>query len=228
MKSRFTVYLVCFLLSIGLHSAFALYEVPKKEKPKTDLNQKLKVSLKKFKAPAPVIKPKPKPKPEPKKEKPKKKVKKRKVKPKKKEIKRVKKVEKVIEEPKVVEPVEAVEPKVEEVVPELVEFVAVASEPSIPAEPPFDYDAYMANVVSMIEAGKEYPYMARKKGYEGLVTIAVVIGAEGHLISAEFVKSSGYGLLDRDAMKLVKSVFPVENLSGNEINMEIPVRYQLY
>ncbi len=78
-----------------------------------------------------------------------------------------------------------------------------------------------------IQANKSYPYVAKRKGQTGLVVVSAKIGKDGRLITIEIEQSSGFVILDRDAKKLVDSVFPIKNDSGEEIQMAIPIRYKL-
>ncbi len=80
-----------------------------------------------------------------------------------------------------------------------------------------------------IQANKSYPYVAKRKGGQtgGLVVVSAKIGKDGRLITIEIEQSSGFVILDRDAKKLVDSVFPIKNDSGEEIQMAIPIRYKL-
>lgn len=99
--------------------------------------------------------------------------------------------------------------------------------PEPPKKPVFDYAGYRTRLSDTLEAEKSYPYMARRKGLEGRVEVRAFINADGTLKAAEVEKSSGHGLLDNEALKLVTSVFPFERGSGEEFNILIPVRYSL-
>lgn len=80
-----------------------------------------------------------------------------------------------------------------------------------------------------IDFYKRYPAIARRNGWEGEVVVRLTIGGDGHLVQAEIEKSSGYEVLDRDALDLVHTATPVEIRQPQQehITLSLPVRYQL-
>ncbi|WP_303851347.1 TonB family protein [Seleniivibrio woodruffii] len=94
-------------------------------------------------------------------------------------------------------------------------------------KPAFDYSGYQNRLGGKLENNKKYPYMARRKGMEGVVQIKAVIGADGSLVSSSVQQSSGFGLLDDEAMRLIRSVFPFEKGSGEQFTIVIPINYRL-
>lgn len=77
-----------------------------------------------------------------------------------------------------------------------------------------------------------YPLMAKRRGYQGTVTLNFHIKSNGQLEKILIGKSSGYGILDRSALAALLKVNKLENieqwLQGQGINMILPVRYQLH
>lgn len=49
-----------------------------------------------------------------------------------------------------------------------------------------------------------YPRLARERGYEGKLLVKVFVTKEGFVEKAEIIRSSGYHVLDRSALKSVK------------------------
>ncbi|MFO0986198.1 MAG: energy transducer TonB [Alphaproteobacteria bacterium] len=49
-----------------------------------------------------------------------------------------------------------------------------------------------------------YPQLARERGWEGVVVLAVQVGAGGEALSVGIAKSSGHGLLDASAVDAVR------------------------
>jgi len=117
--------------------------------------------------------------------------------------------------------------------PTVIEPVAVVNEPEVErviqeqSKPKFDYAAYTCAVIDSVEANKSYPYLARRKGQTGLVVIVADVGKDGSITDIKIDQSSGYSLLDKDAIKLVMSVFPMKNESGETLTVTIPIRYML-
>ena len=77
----------------------------------------------------------------------------------------------------------------------------------------------------------EYPFIARRRGYQGTVTLSFRIQANGTLDNIRIAKSSGYGILDRSALKALRQVRRLDNmqqwLEGGGLEMQIPVHYRL-
>jgi len=59
-----------------------------------------------------------------------------------------------------------------------------------------------------ITRGIAYPHMARKMGWSGQVKIAFVVFEDGGVNDVNVLESSGFGLLDRNAVDTVKRVAP--------------------
>ena len=59
-----------------------------------------------------------------------------------------------------------------------------------------------------ITGGISYPHIARKMGWCGQVKIAFVVCEDGSVGEVSVIESSGFGLLDRNAVETVKSVAP--------------------
>jgi protein TonB len=76
-----------------------------------------------------------------------------------------------------------------------------------------------------------YPRLAIKRGWQGEVRLGLRIEANGHLSQVRVLQGSGYGLLDKAAMK---SLIKVETLpkaiallNGHSLDLILPVKYQL-
>jgi len=237
-RDRSVVYAVCLLMSVMLHYGMAVTELPvRDDKNQTTAHSRLKISLKKHAVPVEKSKPKPKSPVEVKKaevkplkkKKVNRKVVKKKVK--KKIVKPVNKQEEIINIPAEVAeikeelPAQTVYAAAEEVKAEP-EAVQIKEEPDI-RKNEFDFDAYMGMVLNLIDMNKSYPYLARKKGQEGVVNISALIDENGEMLEINLEESSGHRLLDKNAMKLVASVFPLDNKPDERVRIVIPVRYSL-
>ncbi|WP_303851279.1 energy transducer TonB [Seleniivibrio woodruffii] len=102
-----------------------------------------------------------------------------------------------------------------------------SSAPVASARPEFDYSAYQSTLNSRLEKNKYYPMMARRRGMEGTVKMKLVIAPNGSLVESQVVASSGYDILDGEALKLVRSVFPIKHNSDKQISVVVPVTYKL-
>jgi len=85
----------------------------------------------------------------------------------------------------------------------------------------------VARINAAIEARKTYPEAARRRGTEGVVALGLRVAEDGRLLAAKLAASSGSTLLDRSALDLASSVFPVDNLARRELELVVSVRYEL-
>jgi periplasmic protein TonB len=76
----------------------------------------------------------------------------------------------------------------------------------------------------------EYPFEARRKGWEGTVLLEVAVDRSGHPLDIKVIQSSGYTILDKTALKAVKEwkflpaklgEMPVESM------VKVPIRFDL-
>ena len=77
----------------------------------------------------------------------------------------------------------------------------------------------------------DYPSVARRRGWQGRVRVGLHVEADGDLSRIRLVESSGYGLLDKAAVKNVTELRNVpavtQWLDGSDMDVILPVRYQL-
>lgn len=78
----------------------------------------------------------------------------------------------------------------------------------------------------------QYPSIARRRGWQGSVTIGLHVAADGGLTRIHLLESSGYALLDKAAVKNVSELRNVPGatqwLGANGMEVVLPVRYQLH
>jgi TonB family protein len=87
--------------------------------------------------------------------------------------------------------------------------------------------AFAAQLRSAVESRKTYPEAARRRGAEGSVRLKLAVAPDGHLLAAKIARSSGSAILDRAAVTLVSSVFPMENSMRRNLDLELSVDYSL-
>jgi len=85
----------------------------------------------------------------------------------------------------------------------------------------------LALISERIGSALVYPDAARRRGVEGSLVAAFVVGAGGELESAEVAESSGSEILDRAGLELLRSVFPVPNDAGGALRLRIKIAYRL-
>jgi len=77
---------------------------------------------------------------------------------------------------------------------------------------------------SAIERVKTYPALARKRGIEGTVQVSFRITLTGEPEEIRIMKSSGFRILDRATLRVVKKAAPYPHLDRR---VEVPVAYKL-
>lgn len=90
---------------------------------------------------------------------------------------------------------------------------------------------YFLDFRNLVEVKKEYPTMARMRGLEGVVVIAVTIKKTGEVFNHRIIKESGHSLLDQSALNLAKRIqkfkpFP-SDIGSDDIDLKFPISYQL-
>lgn len=84
---------------------------------------------------------------------------------------------------------------------------------------------------SALIAHFDYPLVARRRGWEGVVRVGLRVEADGQLTRLRVIDSSGHALLDRAALSSLGRVGRLPDvmdwLQGRRFDMVLPVRYQL-
>ena len=111
------------------------------------------------------------------------------------------------------------------------------SKPPSPEPPPAAVDTqqlkaeYGALLAQEIAKHKQYPMLAKKTKQQGNVVLQVQITGLGKLIDAQVYQSSGYALLDNQAMDMVKKATPFSqppsNLGNGDLTLLVPVSFRL-
>jgi protein TonB len=115
------------------------------------------------------------------------------------------------------------------------ENMAASSATSLAASSPLpsreESDRHLRNrVLQLVTQRLSYPAIARRKGWQGIVTLELHIEADGLISSLHINETSGYPALDRAAVKALQlASIPGAGqwLHGRSIDMLIPVEYRL-
>jgi protein TonB len=113
--------------------------------------------------------------------------------------------------------------------------VAPAPAPKVqPSAPVLDAGLlrdYSAVVSSAVARKKVYPRMALMRHWQGTTQLKLQVGADGSTKALSIARSSGFEILDEQAMKMVKEAMPLPNLPdalrGQEFVLDIPVAFKL-
>ncbi len=75
-----------------------------------------------------------------------------------------------------------------------------------------------------IMSARDYPVLARRRGWEGTVKVRFRVGSGGRAEGVELVESSGIGVLDRASVKAVETGAPYPAYEGWIV---VPIVFQL-
>ena len=76
-----------------------------------------------------------------------------------------------------------------------------------------------------------YPQLAQDAGFQGTVTLSLYLSSLGELLEVSVKNSSGYKLLDENALTAAKTLFPYPpfpaSIKQQELRLDIPIDYRL-
>jgi protein TonB len=92
-------------------------------------------------------------------------------------------------------------------------------------------DDYGRALSRLLDRHKQYPQIARRRGWEGMVEVKIDIGAEGRISDVKVSQSSGYDVLDQRAIEIIQSAQPLPpapaSLQGKAFVVTVPIHFQL-
>lgn len=90
---------------------------------------------------------------------------------------------------------------------------------------------YRRQLVELLARQHSYPRIAALRGWEGEVRLRLKVARKGNLLDIQLDHSSGFEVLDRDALALLEgygSLPPLpEALDSGEISVVVPISYKL-
>lgn len=93
-----------------------------------------------------------------------------------------------------------------------------------------DYGWLMEALWRQVDRLKRYPHTARVNRWEGKVVLRAVIRDDGQVIDLSVEESSGYTVLDRDALEILKQASPLKlkhPLGQAQVVVHVPISYKL-
>lgn len=92
-----------------------------------------------------------------------------------------------------------------------------------------DISSYRGRVLSHLRRYQRYPAEAERAGIHGTASVTFVIGANGAVRSVRLARSSGSGVLDREALAMVRRASPFppfpSNLRSSSMAFNVPVAF---
>jgi TonB family protein len=96
------------------------------------------------------------------------------------------------------------------------------------AAPCFDtLETLKVRILEALSAQKEYPTIALKRRIEGSVVIALAVRQDGSLDYAKIHTRSGSSILDKAALKLACSIFPLKVELTTAVSVLVPIEYRI-
>lgn len=92
----------------------------------------------------------------------------------------------------------------------------------------FKFGPYGMSIVEKVEKVWRYPDEAIRKGMQGALVVTFIINKDGTVKDLKLERSSGFGVLDEEAVRAVKTAAPFKPLPGNIGVIEFPVRFTFY
>jgi protein TonB len=90
---------------------------------------------------------------------------------------------------------------------------------------------FAGTLMSHLARHKRYPAEAREQRHEGVATIRFSMDRTGRVLSARLEKSSGFALLDQEALAILQRASPMpripDALTGDILELVIPIQFSL-
>jgi len=89
---------------------------------------------------------------------------------------------------------------------------------------------YIRGVSASVAKQRRYPKLAAQRGWQGEVTLRVVVDGSGHLVEVAIQQGSGYEALDKEAMEMVRRAAPFPFAAGMRkegLTITLPVQFRL-
>ena len=89
-----------------------------------------------------------------------------------------------------------------------------------------DLGPQVEDIRDRVMAALRYPPMARRQGWRGVVRIEFTLLSSGHVQDLRILQSSGYPLLDRQALRAVETAAPFSP-PATAATITLPIRFRL-
>ncbi len=92
-------------------------------------------------------------------------------------------------------------------------------------------DSYGKQLSSLIARYQRYPHVAQLRGWQGTAQVQLFVSVEGRMVNAVILRSSGFEVLDDQALEMVHQAVPLpqppETLRGREFTVMVPIVFKL-
>ena len=92
-------------------------------------------------------------------------------------------------------------------------------------------ESYSAILTKAIAKQKKYPRIAQMRGWQGEIIIDLEIDGKGNLINSKIKQKSGFKILDKEGMAMIKRASPFpkppKELESKIFNVIVPISFKL-
>lgn len=92
-------------------------------------------------------------------------------------------------------------------------------------------DGYGQRLSEVLSRHQHYPRLARSRGWQGQVRLRLHLAQQGAVLDIEIAESSGYEVLDRQALEMVRLASPLpvppDGMRGDKFTVDVPVTFRL-
>lgn len=106
-------------------------------------------------------------------------------------------------------------------------FRGTEQQESVREEDTVSLENFLRDLQETIGRDLIYPPAARNRGVEGRIIMEVWVGRDGSLKAAGIRESSGSSILDRSALRLIRSLFPRNHDLDREFKITLSIEYRL-
>ena len=90
---------------------------------------------------------------------------------------------------------------------------------------------WSSKIVAQLERYKRYPPDAQSRGEHGVAQVFFTLDRQGRVLESHVLQSSGAAALDAEALALLQRAQPFPappaELSGQQVNLTVPIRFNL-
>ena len=101
---------------------------------------------------------------------------------------------------------------------------------ALEAPEPLAVSSYAQTLAALIARQRFYPRLARLRGWQGQVEVQLEIAPGGGLVDVQVSRSSGFEILDRQAVEMVRFARPLpqppEELRRKKFTVRVPVEFR--
>jgi len=91
--------------------------------------------------------------------------------------------------------------------------------------------SWQTGLVKHLQQYKRYPAEAQSRGEEGVVLLSFSVDRNGHVLSRQVVRSSGYPELDAEVMTMIQRAEPLPPFPASmpqpKLELTVPIRFSL-